>query len=795
MDSPARTYGYPVLTILVGGAILLTALPGSMKTWAPEWMQPTLHLGLDLQGGTQLDFRISESEIRKQIEDMQAKIAELEAIDGPQAEIDDLKAQISNIEFLSRNIVESIRTVLERRINSMGVSEAVITPSYYGNEKHLLVECPGIVDIQRCIATVGKTIQLEFKEQFEGEDDEQMIAMQALADSAFARITESGETLKTVGQDLGPKLGVYYAETTSFRDVLPEGAEDLWNRSMEDTPIFREITLDPIIREDGSELINRGIMITEVIGEKVETERVFYEPEKSMEYLADNNENLKLSRHNDVNPETLSEEHRAALLTTQNKFAQTEGSVLYVIESIQAKEEVEASHILIAYKGAVRSAETVTRTQEEALALANDVKQQLTDGASFASLATTLSDGPSGKTDEGSLGTFGRGAMTAAFEEAVFALKKGEISDIVETEFGYHIIRSDAAPNVTKGSLTYLELLVSGDDTATLITETFDALLNQNVARIEEELPIRTLFFSFMPTGWKDTALDGKHFRRATVTTDPFTGIPVVQIVFNAEGGNLFQELTKNNIGNPIAIFVGGELISAPTVQAEIAGGIAIITGSRTFEEANTLAQDLNTGAIPAPVHLVGQVTVEASLGEAALRRSIKAALLGFLLVGIYMIWYYRVLGVIAVIALIIYAIIFTALLKLPLLFIPGQYIVLTLAGIAGIILSIGMAVDANVLIFERMKEELRKGKLLETAADTGFKRAWTAIWASNVSTLLTAAILFIIGTSIVRGFAVTLSMGILISMFTAVVITRFLIRQLYKSPIAKNVEAFGVRK
>jgi protein-export membrane protein SecD len=159
------------------------------------------------------------------------------------------------------------------------------------------------------------------------------------------------------------------------------------------------------------------------------------------------------------------------------------------------------------------------------------------------------------------------------------------------------------------------------------------------------------------------------------------------------------------------------------------------------------------------------------------------------------MIWYYRVLGLIAALALITYAVVFNAILKLPVFLFTDQYIVLTLAGIAGIILSIGMAVDANVLIFERMKEELKKGKMLQTAADTGFKRAWSSIWASNVSTLLTASILFIIGTSIVRGFAVTLSMGIIISLIIALLVTRFLISLLYKSPIAKNPAAFGVRK
>jgi preprotein translocase subunit SecD len=348
--------------------------------------------------------------------------------------------------------------------------------------------------------------------------------------------------------------------------------------------------------------------------------------------------------------------------------------------------------------------------------------------------------------------------------------------------------------------VSYLELIIRPSapqqaQTTERQTALLQALKEQKVTRREVQLPLRSLFFSFLPTGWKDTPLDGKHFRRATATSDPLTGLPVVQITFDREGGELFYELTKRNVGKPIAIFVGGQLISAPTVQSEIPGGVAVITGSRSFDEANQLAQNLNTGAIPAPIHLVGQVTVEPTLGAEALRQSLRAALIGLLLVGVYLVIFYRVLGLLASLALLCYAIVFTAILKLPLLLFTDEYIVLTLAGLAGIILSIGMAVDANVLIFERMREELAKGKLFRTAVDIGFQRAWPAIWDSNMSTLLTAMILFLIGTSIVRGFAVTLSMGILLSMFTALVATRSLLRLIERSPITGNLAAFGVKQ
>ena len=303
----------------------------------------------------------------------------------------------------------------------------------------------------------------------------------------------------------------------------------------------------------------------------------------------------------------------------------------------------------------------------------------------------------------------------------------------------------------------------------------------------EDAVPVRSIFFSLLPTGWKDTTLTGKHFRSAGVTLDPTTSMPTVQIAFDDEGAKLFQELTKNNVGKRIAIFVGGDLVSAPTVQQEIAGGTAIITGSANFEEAQRLAQDLNTGAIPAPIYLAGQHTIEATLGSEALRTSLKAALIGIFLLMIYMVVLYRFLGLLANVALSMYALLFTVILKLPLFLFSSQHIVLTLAGMAGIILSIGMAVDANVLIFERIKEELRKGKLVTTAVEVGFKRAWPSIRDGNASTLLTCAILFIIGTSIVRGFSVTLGMGVLMSMFTAITVTRWLIRKTAHLSFAKN--------
>lgn len=281
---------------------------------------------------------------------------------------------------------------------------------------------------------------------------------------------------------------------------------------------------------------------------------------------------------------------------------------------------------------------------------------------------------------------------------------------------------------------------------------------------------------------WKETGLTGKDFSRADPTINPNTGSPEISIEFNSNGAKLFGEITKRNLQKPVAIFLDNELISAPTVQAEITTGKAVITGKFTLEEAKKLAIQLNYGALPVPVKLVEQRQVGATLGKDAVRNSFIAGLVGITLVGLFMIFYYRLPGFLATVALIIYTLITIAIFKNPL-----QPITLTLAGIAGFILSVGMAVDANILVNERIKEELLAGRTLSLAIETGFKRAWSSIRDSNVSSLITAIILYWFGTGSVRGFAVTLSIGILISMFTAITATRTFLRIVEKTPLAKN--------
>lgn len=388
---------------------------------------------------------------------------------------------------------------------------------------------------------------------------------------------------------------------------------------------------------------------------------------------------------------------------------------------------------------------------------------------------------------------FGRGELPASIEQAAFTLKPGVVSDPVETAFGYHLVKVNSAPYTLPATASYEQLTVTGTGALTRANDIIARLQAGQVQAKQLAVRARVLFFSLAPTGWKDTQLDGKHFRSASVVFDPTTGIPVVQITFDEEGGKLFQELTKNNIGKQIAIFVGGDLVSAPRVQAEIAGGNAVITGTGNVDEAKRLAEDLNTGAIPAPIYLTGQYTVEPTLGSSALQASLLAAGIGILILMLFMIIVYRALGVIADIALTVYVILLFAILKLPLLLVGSDYIVLSLAGMAGIILSIGMAVDANVLVFERLREEMGRGKTLKAAVEASFVHAWPAIRDGNVATLITCGILFLIGSSIVRGFALTLAMGIVLSLFTAVVVTRWLLRHVINLPLAQNKALFGV--
>lgn len=262
------------------------------------------------------------------------------------------------------------------------------------------------------------------------------------------------------------------------------------------------------------------------------------------------------------------------------------------------------------------------------------------------------------------------------------------------------------------------------------------------------------------------TGLNGKHLKRAQVVFDPTSGQPQVSLELNEEGTRLFAEITKRDIGKILAIYLDGVPISVPVIQNEITDGSAVISGNFTPQEAKLLTTRLNSGALPVPIKLISQQTIGASLGSDSLQKSLKAGVYGLALVALFMIVFYRLPGVVAVIALLIYTLIVLAIYKL----VP---VTLTLAGIAGFILSLGMAVDANILIFARMKEELANGRTIGQAVREGFRRAWLSIRDGHATTLIAAVILYGFTTSIVKGFALTLGIGVFTSLFTATVVTR----------------------
>lgn len=269
---------------------------------------------------------------------------------------------------------------------------------------------------------------------------------------------------------------------------------------------------------------------------------------------------------------------------------------------------------------------------------------------------------------------------------------------------------------------------------------------------------------TFIPTG-----LTGRQVAHASVDLTSGRGVvqePKVSLKFNSDGADLFAKITKEHVGTPLAIFLDGELISSPVIREEIKGGTASISGNFSIEEAQNLVRDLNFGALPAPIELVQTQTVGATLGQSTLEKGVFAGIVGLFGVTLFMVLWYRLPGLFASIALASYVAIMLAIFKL----IP---VTLTASGIAGFILSIGMAVDANVLIFERIKEELRNGHVLNDAIKSGFSRAWLAIRDGHFTALISAIVLFWVGTSVVQGFALTYGIGIIISMLSAISLTR----------------------
>jgi len=399
---------------------------------------------------------------------------------------------------------------------------------------------------------------------------------------------------------------------------------------------------------------------------------------------------------------------------------------------------------------------------DEAKQKAQELLARALAGEDFATLAQEYSEDPTSAVNGGELGFFGRGEFVPQYDTAIFdTLKKGEISkELVESQYGYHIIKK------------------------------LDERINDN-----GELEVNSAHILFGKTNadllnitWDETGLNGRDINKAQLSFDPTTQEPLVLLNFNDDGKELFAQLTTDHVGEPIGIFLDGVLRSSPVVQEPIKDGSAQISGNFTITEAKQLVKDLNLGALPVPIELISQQTVGASLGEASVQKSLMAGIIGLIAAALFMLLFYRLPGVLSVLALAVYTILALAIFEI----IP---VTMTLAGVAGFILSIGMAVDANILIFERTKEELYDGKSLHTSIENGFSRAWPSIRDSNISSIITCLILAWFGTSIIKGFAITLAIGIMVSMFSAITVTRTFLRMIVNKKLEGKMGLFGVNK
>jgi preprotein translocase subunit SecD len=403
----------------------------------------------------------------------------------------------------------------------------------------------------------------------------------------------------------------------------------------------------------------------------------------------------------------------------------------------------------------------IDEIDEKAYLKAKEILEMIEGGADFAETAKGYSDDTFSAIDGGYLGRFGRGAMVEEFEDAVFGLSQGELSGIVETDFGYHII------------------LKNSDEDENQEIEASHILISR-------ELPI----FS----QWKSTELGGSHLKTARHTFNQNTGAMIIELQFTPEGADIFEQVTQRNINKPLAIFLDGKSIIdtdgdgiiteydlyAPIIKEKISGGKAVITGDLDQSSVRSIVSRLRSGALPVPIEVVSHQNVGAALGTDSLNQSLIAGMVGFLIIALFMTIVYRLPGFLASLSLTFYAIMVLFIFKL----IP---VVLTLSGIAGFILSIGMAIDANILTFSRMREELRDGRDLKDSINNGFERSWPSVRDGNLTTLIVALILFFIGTSFVKGFALTLIIGLLVSLFSTMVVTRSFLRSFVETWFEKK--------
>lgn len=454
-----------------------------------------------------------------------------------------------------------------------------------------------------------------------------------------------------------------------------------------------------------------------------------------------------------------------------------------------------------------------------------EIYQELKSGGDFTTLAKNYNNPKNLSSGNNSIGAENDGDLGWVSSESnnyIYSLVKnlevGQFTEIIETDLDYSILKLEDK----KDSSSILIGEGSGSLTEYRVREIFLKKITQ-----EDLLGIAD--------NWKITELTGKNLKRAVIEFNPNDNRPEVSLEFDSEGADLFAEITERNIGKPVAIYLDDYPISVPTVNEKISGGKAVISGNFSIAEAKELVQRLKAGALPVPINLINQKTVGASLGHQSVVDSLEAGIIGLLLVALFMILFYRLFGLTSVFSLIIYGAIVLAIFKaLPItialviglffialmlitfdalklldvtmtaLFVAIAVILLvyglnpvtlTLAGIAGFILSIGMAVDANILIFERIKEELRTGRTLRDAIDEGIRRAWPSIRDGNISTLLICLVLMSFGTGALKGFGTTLFIGVSVSMFSAIVITRNFLNLFLNKKMENSQFLLGVKR
>lgn len=627
-----------------------------------------LKLGIDLKGGTQIEYSIDFSAAEQQVA--------LSKSDN------DPKNDLPNVD--RTEIANGVKETLQRRIDPDGTKEVNISVVDIEGEKHLTVALTSDIDTPEMRAKLEKSIDLQFKEPMTADD------RKAIAGTILTKITSGKSSFDSAAKELGIKPQDQELSQEQIKSSFPGTGEKLWNAEL--GKIFPEALTTVQYTVSGGQLVSQDIALVAVPKEKKKKTKTIQEAEKTFAVV-------------------------------KKDFPQS-GAPKIISE------------------------------------------------------------------------------LETPIGSAVAKLKEGEVSDVQENQTGYFLYtKLPAVKDQVAAKFEEIAVLKTDPAAKTKIDAAKKSLTPKDKTVEEEVLVLSAIAIADQ---WKDTPLGGAKFKNAKPSTDQ-NGIPVTAITFNDEGAKLFEEFTgrlaerTNPVctrdgksgGDQFAIFVGGELISAPCVHEKISGGSAIITSGggnyqSALEYAKKLSNDLNAGATPAPIKVISERKISAELGDDAMEKSLISAGLGFLAVAIWMLIFYRFLGFIAILALSFYTLAIIFILKF------FSFIVLTLAGVAGIILSVGMAVDANILIFERIKEEIKDGKNFPSAVALGFERAWTSIRDSNISSLITCLILFAFGTSIIKGFAVTLSLGILLSMFTAITLTRMLILALTPKMITKKKALLG---